>query len=65
MRRRWGGEWSLESAIQPGTVITLHIAKSEIWPPEKVYKRLVNGSQDNIWDYYQILKADYEKARPS
>ncbi len=61
IRRRWGGQWSTESQIQSGAVITLHIGTMEISPPHKVYKRLTNGPEDNIWHYYQVLKVQMEK----
>lgn len=59
IRRRWGGQWSTESEAQPGGVITLQIGGSEIYPPAKVFKRLTNGPEDNVWHYYQVLKADF------
>lgn len=63
IRRRWGGEWTTETAAHPGTVITLRVLGYDIFPPAKVYKRLTNGSEDNIWHYYQVIKQDFEKAQ--
>lgn len=63
IRQRWGGEWATETAVHPGTVITLHVLGSDIFPPAKVYKRLTNGAEDNIWYYYQVLKQDFEQTR--
>lgn len=62
MRRRWGGEWTLESAAHGEGVITLRVSGTEIYPVAKVYKRLVEGPEENIWHYYQILKLDFEKS---
>lgn len=56
IRRRWGGEWATETAAHPGTVITLRVLGSDIFPPAKVYKRLTNGPEDNVWFYYQVLR---------
>ena len=63
IRRQWGGEWTTETAANPGTVITLRVSGSDIFPPVKVYKRLTNGAEDNIWHYYQVLKQDFERAK--
>jgi hypothetical protein len=66
MRRQWGGEWTSATEAMPGTVITLCIHGSDIYPPAKVYKRLVNGSEDSVWFYYQVLKqelADSQQAQ--
>ena len=63
IRRRWGGEWTTETAAYPGTVITLRVLGYDIFPPAKVYKRLTNGSEDNIWHYYQVLRQDFETAQ--
>jgi hypothetical protein len=60
IRQRWGGEWMTETAVHPGTVITLRVSGSDIFPPAKVYKRLTNGAEDNIWHYYQVLKQEFE-----
>jgi len=32
-------------------VITLKVGKTNIIPPGKSYKRIVNGSEDDIWFY--------------
>jgi len=60
IRRKWGGEWAAETAAHPGAVITLRVLGSDIFPPAKVFKRLTNGSEDNIWIYYQVLKQDFQ-----
>jgi hypothetical protein len=62
IRRRWGGEWGMASAIQTDPTLTLHIRGEEIYPPGKAYKRLKNGPQDNIWTYYYVLARDLGEA---
>lgn len=48
--------------IAPGeTVISLRKGEQRIFPPAKVQKRLVNGSEDNVWFYYQVLMKDLWK----
>jgi len=56
MRRRWGGEWATHTALQPGYILTLKLGDHEIYPPARVYKRMVNGREDNVWHYYQVLR---------
>jgi hypothetical protein len=63
IRQHWGGEWTTETAAYPGKVITLRVLDSDIFPIAKVYKRLTNGTEDNVWHYYQVLKQDFEKAQ--
>jgi hypothetical protein len=58
LKRRFGGQWSLESKLAPGTKVpTFHFANGggEIWPQIKVEKRLRNGPEDNVWHYAQVL----------
>lgn len=61
IRRRWGGEWTTQSALSPEPVITLRVTGTEIWPPMRVFKRLTQGSEDNVWHYYGSLKRDFEE----
>lgn len=59
MRRNWGGNWKPESDAFPGELIyTLEIpGRGDVWPHMKAGKRIVNGPEDNIWHYFQYLKA--------
>jgi hypothetical protein len=53
-RRRHGGEWgvfTMDGQEMPGIRSTGH----QFWPWDKVRKRIVNGSEDNVWDYYLML----------
>lgn len=58
MRKEWGGEWTLGSDAFPGEqVITLQLATGEdVWPHFKVGKRILNGPEDDVWSYFQLLK---------
>lgn len=60
-RRHQGGEWLLDDQISPGgPVITLqHSSAGKFFPPAKVYKRLMNGDEDNVWIFYQVLVREY------
>ncbi len=62
VRRTGGGEWVMDTEISPGRgVISLRKGDSRIFPPEKVQKRLANGTEDNVWSYYQVLMKDLWK----
>ncbi|SFS83279.1 hypothetical protein [Paenibacillus sp. 453mf] len=68
-----GGEWQLSSVSED--TIALVVSKSingeeyphEIYPPSKVYRRIMNGPEDNVWHYYCVLKEDlsYDPGKPS
>jgi hypothetical protein len=63
IRRRWGGEWTTETKAQPGYVLTLRLGETDIFPPAKVYRRLTNGLEDNVWHYYRVLRQDFQSAQ--
>ncbi len=46
------GEWAINEQYQ---AIAIRCGDSWIFPPAKVYKRLTNGSEDNLWHYFFIL----------
>jgi hypothetical protein len=51
IRRNYGGEWKRTSAG-----IIFKIDNAELYPMDKVYKRLTNGLEDNIEFYYETFK---------
>jgi hypothetical protein len=55
-RRHLGDDWTLESPVSPDPMITLCISGLNMFPPTKVYKRLMNGEEDNVWFYYLALQ---------
>lgn len=61
MRRSWGGHWKHESNAFPGMkVYTLELSgQSDVWPHFKVGNRIVNGPEDNVWHYFQVLKQSH------
>jgi len=64
IRRRWGGDWTLET--YPGTVapvVTLEVDGAKIFPAMKVYRRLTNGASDDVAKFYQMVKDKLEKNR--
>jgi hypothetical protein len=57
IRRRWGGQWGLDSKLQPGEkVLTFTVSTIDMWPQSKVYKRLTNGPEDDLRWYFQGFK---------
>ena len=57
VRRRWGGEWTIET--YPGgnfATLTLTLPAGKIFPSIKVYRRLTEGEPDNVWKFYQTMR---------
>jgi hypothetical protein len=60
VRRRWGGEWSIETyplsgrdgKSQPFSTLTLSVAGAKLFPSMKVYRRLTQGDAENLWEFY-------------
>ena len=55
IRRTHEGEWVKEDTMGEKDVITLKINEVNIFPAEKAYKRIINGSEDDIWFYYKAF----------
>ena len=63
VRRRFGGEWSVET--YPGkqfATLTLSIGGNKLFPTMKVHRRLTQGEDDNVWAFYKMIKARLESA---
>ena len=61
VRRRFGGDWSIET--YPGkqfATLTLNIAGTKLFPSMKVHRRLTAGEGDNLWSFYKMVKAKLE-----
>lgn len=61
MRRHYGGEWSIET--YPGkqfATLTLSIHGNKIFPTMKIHRRLTAGESDNVWQFYEMIKARLE-----
>jgi hypothetical protein len=65
LRKSGGGEWFFDESFKPGQrtmdlqTIGLWKGDHRIWPPAKVWQRLTNGSEDNVWHYFSIIVADW------
>jgi hypothetical protein len=61
VRRRFGGDWSIET--YPGkqfATLTLNVAGTKMFPSMKVHRRLTAGESDNLWLFYKMVKAKLE-----
>src|SRR5262245_36730221 len=61
VRRRFGGDWSIET--YPGkqfATLTLNVAGTQLFPSMKVHRRLTAGADDNLWSFYKMVKAKLE-----
>ena len=60
LRRTRGGEW----AVVDGQV-TLSNGDERVWPIAKVFKRITNGSEDNVAVYFRVLVEEYTPSSKS
>jgi hypothetical protein len=61
VRRRFGGEWAIET--YPGkqfATLTLSVGGNKLFPTMKIHRRLSQGQDDNVWSFYQMVKARLE-----
>ena len=54
LRRTRGGEWALVDGQ-----VTLINGDERVWPIAKVFKRITNGSEDNVAVYFKVLAEEY------
>lgn len=61
VRRRFGGDWSIET--YPGkqfATLTLTVNGSRLFPSMKVHRRLTQGAEESVWSFYQMVCARLE-----
>jgi len=58
MRKNFGGSWDIKNPFNQGNTVLLTIGEMEMSPVAKVYKRLTNGPEDNVWHYFQVLESE-------
>jgi hypothetical protein len=61
VRRRFGGEWGIET--YPGkqfATLTLTVGGGKLFPSMKIHRRLTEGDGDNLWSFYKMVKARLE-----
>lgn len=57
---RWGGEWVEESNYPIENGPGLRIKNQDLFLLSKVYRRIINGSEENIYHFYQLIKKDID-----
>jgi hypothetical protein len=62
IRKNYGGSWALEEVGSQGKTIVLNIGETKVFPVAKLYKRLKNGPEDNVYHYYQLVTKDLARA---
>jgi hypothetical protein len=66
VRRSFGGDWEL---VQPpgkaAAVPTLVIGGSQLYPLMKVYRRLTMGEPENVWKFYEKIRARLSPVHPT
>jgi hypothetical protein len=61
VRRRFGGEWAIETYPgKPFATLTLSVGGNKLFPTMKVHRRLTQGRDDNVWSFYTMVKARLE-----
>ena len=65
IRREHGGCWGWVT-LQGNRIVGVQFDHPRIalWPWSRVYKRLKDGPEENVWHYYQLTVL-YEKEHPS
>ena len=64
VRRRWGGEWVLET--YPGgnfLTVALSVRGGKVFPSLKIYRRLSQGAAESVWSFYCMMR-DRFQAQP-
>ena len=51
--------WAKEDVFGDGEVIHLSDQGTQIFPVEKIYKRLINGKEDNVISFYEAVKEEF------
>ncbi|TAN39401.1 MAG: hypothetical protein EPN25_11710 [Nitrospirae bacterium] len=61
-RQNLGGKWDTTDYFTPGHKIPcINIGLTTVFPPAKVAKRLSEGKGDDVWFYYQAMKAQLKQ----
>src|SRR4051812_4773064 len=66
VRRRWGGEWSIET--YPGqqfATLTLTVHGSKLFPSMKIYRRMTQGASEDLRTFYASVSERLGKAPAS
>ncbi|MEK5448139.1 hypothetical protein [Paenibacillus sp. FSL R7-0331] len=58
MRKNIGGKWGISNHFENALAL-IFSSNTEVYPPAKVNKRIINGSEDNIVFYYKLSKENF------
>jgi hypothetical protein len=61
LRKNYGGRWDIGTTTPDKPIIALNIKGLHLFPPTKVYKRLADGSEEDLWSYYRVFKRMLKK----
>ena len=57
LRKEFGGTWTKQNIMDQQDVLALNFGKGNtVFPPGKVWKRLQNGEEDNVYAFYQLAR---------
>ena len=62
VRRKFGGEWSIET--YPGqqfATLTLTVAGAKLFPSMKIYRRMTQGASEDLRTFYASVKENLGK----
>jgi len=62
MKKHYGGNWDIEDLMNQSNTILINIGELKTFPVGKVYKRLKNGEEDNVYHYYQVMTKELSKS---
>jgi len=61
VRRRWGGEWSLDTYPAGNFATpTLTVVAGKMFPTMKIHRRLTEGPKENVWEFYRMMRRKLE-----
>ncbi|MBP2655177.1 MAG: hypothetical protein H6Q73_2746 [Firmicutes bacterium] len=60
IKLRWGGDWKDEKDYSFDNGPALKVKETHLFLVSKVYRRIVNGPEDNVWHSYLSFKMEQE-----
>ncbi|MBL7738301.1 MAG: hypothetical protein JNK14_03725 [Chitinophagaceae bacterium] len=62
MIKHYGGCWDIEDFMNQGNTVLVKTGELKTFPVSKVYKRLKNGPEDNVYYYYQVMTKELTRS---
>lgn len=59
IRRRWGGTWTIPDDGPMANALCLELGDTLISPPARVYKQILNGSEESVSAYVAVLAREF------